>query len=86
MFAILSIDAIKSDVCWDWNYWVRVGEIPPEEFELLTSDRKSIRYFRDNGYLSDYSKGRVAIEDDGYNLVVVSKSTRQPLFAICYSE
>ena len=30
------------------------------------------------------SKGRVALEDDGYNVVIVNKSTREPLFAIEY--
>jgi hypothetical protein len=39
---------------------------------------------REQGYLSAKSAGRVAIDDDQYNVVIVAKGTREPLFAIEY--
>jgi hypothetical protein len=34
--------------------------------------------------LDDDSVGKCAIEDDQYNIVIVERSTRRPLFAIEY--
>lgn len=43
-----------------------------------------LAWFRANGFLTDASKGNVSVEDDGYNLVVVDRQNRMPLFAIEY--
>jgi len=81
---ILSIDAWREQGGWQWNNWFKVGEISKEDFEKLDNNRKILKYFRDEGYLSDGSKGKVAVEDDQYNIVVLKKSTREPLYAIEY--
>ena len=83
---ILSIDAWREpEGGWTWNAWYRVGAVPVTEFEAIAgSPRKLFRWLRDTGMLSDASKGRVACEDDGYNVVIVNKSTREPLYAIEY--
>jgi len=83
---ILSIDAWREpEGGWTWNAWFRIGAIPVAEFAAIAdSPRKLFRWFREAGMLGYASKGRVALEDDGYNVVIVNKSTREPLFAIEY--
>ena len=83
-FKILSIDAWRDECGWTWNQWFKVGTIDREVFETLTTTRKILKFFRDEGFLSEGSQGRVAIEDDGYNIVAVDRNTFEPLFAIEY--
>jgi hypothetical protein len=80
---ILYIDAWNSPDGWTWNNWhhLAMTDIP----EQITN-RQLIRLARELGYLSDSSKGRVTVEDDGYNLVIMDRKTRQPFFAFCYGE
>lgn len=80
---ILSIDAwAEPENSWNWNNWHKVGEIVLED--IPKTNRAIIMYMRKKGYLSDKSKGRVTVEDDGYSLVIIHKSTGRPLFAIEY--
>lgn len=82
---ILSIDAWRNcDGGWDWNQWYKVGVIPLDEFESLKTPRSIIKYMRHEGYLSERSKGMIAVEDDQYNMTILQKSNRRPLFAIEY--
>jgi hypothetical protein len=39
---------------------------------------------REAGHLCNGSQGRIAIEDDGYNVVFLARGTREPLLAIEY--
>lgn len=84
MIRILSIEAWRNPLGWDWNSWRRIGEIDRVTLDTLTTNRRVLRWMRDEGYLTHYSKGRVTVEDDQYNLVVLDKNTREPLFAIEY--
>lgn len=84
LVTILSIDAWWYGDCWQWNQWYDVGKISKDKFEELDTNRKILKYMREHGYLSEGSKGKVAIEDDEYNLVIVAKGTREPLYAIEY--
>lgn len=81
---ILSIDAWRYDGGWNWNMWHDVGKCDVSVCDL--TPRKLLKYMRDNGYLSALSAGKVAIDDDQYNVVIVNKSTREPLYAIAYGE
>jgi hypothetical protein len=82
---VLNIDAWRDDNGWQWNNWHQVKTITREEFEKLSAtNRRALKWFRDAGLLSSDSAGRVAIDDDNYNLTVIDKSTREPLFAIEY--
>lgn len=81
---ILSVDAWRDDGGWVWNQWFNAGSIEKEEFEKLTTNRKILKYFRDNGYTSEFSVGRASVEDDGYNIVICERSNGMPLFAIEY--
>ena len=82
---VLSIDAWKNYEGWECNQWYKVATIEKIDFEKIEkSTRKVLNWFRKNELLSDYSKGRVYIEDDGYNIVVCDKNNNCPLFAIEY--
>ena len=81
---ILSIDAWKENDGWTWNNWFKIGDIDKEEFEKLTTNRKTIKWFRDNDFLSEKSKGKVSVDDDQYNIVICEKSNGRPLYAIEY--
>lgn len=82
---ILSIDAWRDpDGGWFWNSWYDTGITYYLEDGETT--RSILKNLRDYGLLTEQSKGRVSIEDDGYNLVIVEKNTREPLFAIEHGE
>jgi hypothetical protein len=80
---VLSVDAWKESGSYQWNNWFTVGEISKEEFELLTTDRQLIKWFRDNDYITKSSAGRVKIEDDQYNIRLCDRDGK-PLYAIEY--
>ncbi len=79
---VLSIDAWREPEGWTWNNWFTVGELK----ELPKENRDILRLLRVEGYLSNASKGKVAIDDDGYNVVIVLRGTGEPLIAVCYGE
>lgn len=84
-FRILSIDAWRDGGGWTWNNWHAIGTIERAEFERIADHpRALLRYFREHGFLSDASKGRAAIDDDGYNVVIVARGTLEPIFAVEY--
>jgi hypothetical protein len=79
---ILSIDAWRDGSSWTWNNWHAVGRYPFAWLDL--KPRALLRTMREAGYLSDASRGRVTVEDDGYNVCVLDRRTREPLFALEY--
>jgi hypothetical protein len=81
-YRILSIDAWRECDGYTWNAWYDVGDIDVDASHW--NARKLLKYFRDNGFLSEKSAGKCAIDDDQYNIVIVERSTRRPLFAIEY--
>jgi hypothetical protein len=81
---VLSIDGWRDGDGWQWNNWHSVGEFPNTSADMLDKPRALLRWFREAGYLADSSRGRVAIEDDGYNVVILDKDTREPLYALEY--
>lgn len=83
---VLSIDAWReSEGGWPWNNWSHAFDITKEEFERIEkSPRKVLKWMRDVGLLGDRSKGKLAVEDDQNNLVIVHRHTSGPLYAIEY--
>jgi hypothetical protein len=78
-YKLLSIDAWRDNDGWTWNNWSLLEEdIYIDPAATTRAILKSLR----NSYLSDQSKGRVTIEDDGYNLVILDRSTHEPIFAL----
>jgi hypothetical protein len=79
-YKVLSIDAWGNpDEGYEWNQWFNAGEI---KLASIEDDDMILRELQDQGFITDASKGD--IEDDQYNLVVVDKVTREPIFAIEY--
>jgi len=79
---ILSIDAwAEPEGGWTWNNWFKVGEISKEEFEKLDTNRKILKWFRQE-YLSDKSIGKCGVEDDGYNTIITERKNGRPLYAV----
>jgi hypothetical protein len=79
-YKVLSIDAWGNpDGGYEWNQWFNAGEI---KLASIEDDDMILRELQDQGFITDASKGD--IEDDQYNLVVVDKVTREPIFAIEY--
>lgn len=84
---VLSIDAWSDgEGGWTWNQWFKVGKISRSKLASLKTNAQILKYMRDEGYLKDASKGRVTVDDDQYNYVIVDKRNREPLFAIAYGE
>jgi len=81
---ILSIDAWKDMGGWTWNQWYEVDSISNEAFKALDTNRKILKYFRDEGYLKPESAGKCGVEDDQYNVVIFERSNGRPLYAIEY--
>lgn len=84
MIPILSIDAWRDGHGWMWNSWHKIGECGPAVCAL--NARAVLAFLRCEGYLTDESKGRVEIDDDGYNLVVCDRNDHRPLIALAYGE
>ncbi len=53
-------------------------------FESLTTNRKILKWFRDNDYLTAASAGLCSVDDDQYNVTICDRSNNRPLFAIEY--
>lgn len=81
---VLSIDAWRDGNGWTWNNWYHVGDAPIELCDK--TPRAILQWMRESGFMSEHSKGRCAIEDDQYNVVIVEKGTREPLFALEYGD
>ncbi len=82
-YDVISIDAWAGSEpdTWEWNSWHGCGNI---ELDPFAAPRQVLRAMKRNGYITNVNLGD--IEDDGYNLVIVSKKTREPLFAIVYGD
>lgn len=87
---VLSIDAWKGqEGGWFWNAWYKIGKISESTIQSFydngkLNNRTVLKWFRDEGYLSDNSKGKLSIEDDQYNIVIQLKGTKEPVYAIEY--
>jgi hypothetical protein len=82
-FPVLSIDAWgNQEDGYDWNSWHKVGTV---DLDLnLDTDRDIIRAMVSAGYLTATGLDVCDIDDDGFNIVIVDKETREPVFAIEY--
>jgi hypothetical protein len=81
-FPVLSIDAWgNQDDGYDWNQWFNVGTI---DIDLDDENRDIIRAMVDAGYLTKAGLDVCDVDDDGYNIVILDKETREPVFAIEY--
>lgn len=81
-FPVLSIDAWGNETDgYEWNQWFHVGSI---DLDLDAEDRQIIQAMVNAGYLTQQGLDVCDIEDDGFNIVILDKETREPVFAIEY--
>ena len=81
-FPVLSIDAWGNlEDGYDWNACYKVGSI---DLDLDAEDRQIIQAMVAAGYLTALALESAAVEDDGFNIVILDKETREPVFAIEY--
>ena len=84
---LLSIDAWKaSEGGWNWNNWHSIESDVYIQESTLFNARALLKFCRDSDWLTTASKGKLAIDDDGYNVVILLKGTQQPILAFCYGE
>lgn len=80
-FRVLNIDALSVDDSWIWNESFVVGEGEFAEEDLTT--RKILRWMRDNGFLTENSKGRVRVDEYGEGSYEIQlKNTCEPIYAL----
>jgi len=79
MYRLLSIDAWRNEDGWTWNNWYTIEEDIYLGYPI--TNRKLLAFCRRNGWLSEESKGKLIVEDDGYNIVILTKGTKEPLYA-----
>ena len=84
---LLNVDAWHDGEGWTWNNWHTIEDGIYLHETVMQSARKLLKFCRENlRILSNESKGKLSIEDDGYNVVVLVRGTNEPLFAFCYGE
>jgi hypothetical protein len=79
MYQLRSIDAWRYDGNWEWNNSFLI-----EENIYLADDttpRELFKFMRRNGWLTDYSKGRVFMSYNGDIIEIQDRNNYQPLFA-----
>ena len=81
-FPVLSIDAWGNlEDGYTWNQWFHVGTI---DLDLDGENRLILQAMVAAGYLTQQGLDVCDIEDDGFNIVILDKETREPVFAIEY--
>ena len=78
-YQVLSIDAWADSDSWTWNTWYKAGEIT---LDIDSPNDEILSLMYQEGFITNPQEGD--IEDDQYNLVIVDKKTREPIFAIEY--
>lgn len=80
---VLSIDAwADGEDSWTWNNWHKVGTCPLSTCDLQPSE--IVTFMITEGYLQPGAADLVEVDDVQYNMVIVNKETREPLFALEY--
>lgn len=67
---------------WTWNNWHARGFVPLAWCDL--TPRALFARLRGSQVCADIPPGACAVEDDGYNIVILKRGTREPVYAIAY--
>jgi len=78
-YTLLSIEAWRDPDGWTWNNAFKVEADIYLDPKL--SARALLRFMRARGWLTEGSKGRIRVEDTGYDIEIQDKGTHEPLFA-----
>lgn len=67
------------EACWTWNNWFTLGHTDklPETLEEFVEEFDG---YTGKGNIEDHYE----LEDDGYNIVLIKKDTREPCYAVEY--
>ena len=79
MYQLRSIDSFVNDGDWEWSDTTLI-----EENIYLADDttpRELFKFMRRNGWLADYSKGRVFMRNNGDIIEIQDRNFYQPLYA-----
>ena len=82
MIRLLAIDAWREGSGWTWNNWFPRGSVPLEWVHL--KPRQLLAALRQLESVTVPAPGYAAIEDDGFNVVVMHRTTGQPVLALEY--
>ena len=85
---ILSIDAWKNDVSWEWNDHRRIAtfDIPDE---ILDNTRKLLNFLRKNECLDQRATRHVSvdrIEQDPFLIEILDRNNSRPILAIQFTD
>ena len=78
-YTLLSIDAWRDPDGWTWNDMFKIEE--DVYLDANTSNRALLKLMRRNGWLTDNSKGRIQVEDTGYDIEIQDRNTGEPIYA-----
>lgn len=83
-YKLLSISALRDDCGWSWNDVSVVDEkVDMDTVDgLYGNSRKFLKFARDNGWLSEASKGKVKVEFSDDIIEIQSKNTSEPILAL----
>lgn len=82
-YEILSIEAWRYDDGWNWNSWQTLDFGLVEFADKDMTARKVLKWARDENLLSDRSKGKCCLENDGYQITINNRNTGEPLYSLC---
>jgi len=81
MYTLLSIDAWRPYAySWYWNNIYTVEEDIYLSPETIKSPRRLLAFMRKT-WLNESSKGKLEVWMTGYDIEIVLRSTKQPIFA-----
>jgi hypothetical protein len=64
---------------WTWNNMFTIEEDVYIDPKL--TNRQLLKFMRESGWLSEQSKGKIRIEDTGYDIEIQNRNTYEPLYA-----
>jgi hypothetical protein len=85
-FELRSIDAWRDRDGWWWNNSFRLAEEDIMFAESALTSRQILAYLRKIDILSDHSKGKLYIENDGYCISINRRSNHEPILALIDKE
>lgn len=81
--SLLSIYAWRDGSGWTWNNWHKVREVPAAWADL--KPRALLKTLRAECGICA-ARGIWAVDDDGFNIVIMARGTLEPVWAIAYGE
>lgn len=69
---------------WTWNNWHQVSTFYESEYGKLTEESAKQCFAVKLSGSVEHLEAKFEIDDDGYNLVLINKTDRMPVYAIEY--